>query len=560
MRRRIVFSVFCILVLSILLSSELFAQDESDIAAVSQGNTQLAVELYRRFGAEKESFFFSPYSIYTALAMLYGGARGETADQIGTALNVSLEDEAFHSTLARIQAGLNARQESGGVELGVANALWLQEGIPFLPDYVELVESYQAELSAVDYVTNAEGVWRRINAWAEERTKNRIREVLPDPPFPSTLLILANAIYFNGNWASQFDESCTTAMPFHGANDETTQVSMMRQTYEFGYRQDDLMQVLEMPYVGDEFSMVILLPDRAAGIEGVEALLTADGLEEWTARLHTGLIDVYIPKFEMTSDFKVGTVLQAMGVTDAFQMDKADFTGIDGVPNRLYLDGVIHKAFVDVDEEGTEAAAVTISGCFPAGTQVLTAHGQRSIEEVDAGTSVFSFDWSSGEWVLARVQSRQSILYEGEMVAIDAGSITVNATGNHPFYVLRGENLGSRPEPLDVPEEERQTTAEGRWVEARDLRAGDVLMSKGGDGVTITGLSSRHRSLEVYNLAVDAHHNYAIDQAGILVHNKGAPEPMPVEFLADHPFLFLIRDVATGGILFMGRVGTLPGE
>ena len=560
MRRNIVFLVIGILVFATLLNPGLFAQDQSGVETVVRGNNQLAVDLYMRFGAENESFFFSPYSIYTALALLYGGAVGETAEQMATVLDVSTDDESFHSALAQIQAGLNARQESGEVELSVANALWPQEGVALLADYLELVESYEAEITAVDYLTNAEGIRQRINAWAEERTKNRIREVLEYAPDPSTLFLLANAIYFNGNWASQFDEADTTIMPFYGANGETTEVSMMRQMYEFGYWRDDLLQVVEMPYIADEFSMVILLPDRAAGIASVERVLTADSLEEWTAGLYPYLVDVFLPKISMRSGYRLRPVLQAMGITEAFQPGKADFSGIDGIPNRLFMGPVVHKAFVEIDEEGTEAAAVTVGGCFPAGTRVLTVGGPRPIEEIDAGTSVFSFDLSSGEWVLSNVQSRQSIQYDGEMVTIDAGGFAINATGNHPFYVLRGENLASRPEPRDVPEEERQTTAEGRWVEARDLRAGDLLMNKGGDGVTVIGLSSRNQRLEVYNLVVDDHHNYAIDQAGVLVHNKGAPEREVAEFRADHPFLFLIRDIETGGILFMGRVNSLAGE
>lgn len=171
-------------------------------------------------------------------------------------------------------------------------------------------------------------------------------------------------------------------------------------------------------------------------------------------------------------------------------------------------------------------------GCFPSGTEVLTTTGPHPIETVETGTKVYACDLATGEWMLARVLRRQSHQYNGDMIAIQMGQITIHATGNHPFYVLNGDRLASRPLPQDVPKEEQLMSANGRWVEARDLKEGDVLKDKSGEGLIISSLASRHEKTEVYNLTVEGYHNYAVHQKGILVHNKGgaeaaaAPEPL----------------------------------
>ncbi len=555
MRRHFLSAVIVLLVPVVLLPTAVFAQDPLTRSPIIQGNTELAVDLYHRFAAQYDSFVFSPYSVYSALAMLYGGARGETADQIRPVLGISPEDDGFHASLAQLQSDLAGRGADGQVELGIGTALWSQNRYPLLPEYVELVEEYGAEITGVDYQNDAAGVRDAINAWAAEKTNNRITDVLRDPPHPMTVLVLANAIYFKGNWNAQFKPSATRPAPFYGSDGQTTEVQLMQQEQWFWYREDDLLQVLHMPYVGKELSMEVLLPAGEHDLAAVEAVLTAASLEEWTSDLWDRLVHVYFPKFTMRSDFDLKQPLQSMGVTDVFDGEVADLSGIDGIPNWLFLGFALQKAFIEVNEEGTEAAAVTVGGgCFPAGTPVLTTDGLRPIEEISAGTWVVSFDWSTGEWVPTPVRALQSIAYQGDMIRIQAGGVQIEATGNHPFYVLRGEALDTRPEPLDVPLTERRTGQNGRWVSARDLRVDDQLMTKNGNGAAVTGLTSQERSSEVYNLAVENHHNFAVDGIGILVHNKASAEPSPAAFRADHPFIFMIRDIPTGTILFMGRV------
>ncbi len=182
------------------------------------------------------------------------------------------------------------------------------------------------------------------------------------------------------------------------------------------------------------------------------------------------------------------------------------------------------KAFEMLDSLTAPVIITTGGGCFPAGTEVLTASGPRSIETVEPGTAIYSFNLSTGKWVLKKILKRLIHHYEGDMVTINMDQITIQATGNHPFYVLRGDQLFSRPLPQDIPKEEQHTAGRGRWVEARNLREGDLLQNKSGEVLMVTSLSSRQEKTEVYNLNVENNHNYAVHRRGFLVHNKGGKE------------------------------------
>jgi len=345
--------------ISFKYSSNIEASD-SGIKKIVEGNTLFAIDLYKRLKTAEGNVFFSPYSISTALAMTYGGAREETAKQMAVALHFSLESETLHSTFADIQLKLNALQQEQKIQLSSANSLWPQDKYPFLKEYLEFTKKhYQTEITAVDYVTNAGDAREKINSWVEEKTNNKIKNIISRPPDPLTRLILVNAIYFKGNWASQFKESATTKMPFYLKENRAIQAPMMHQKSKFNYSEDGNVQTLELPYSGQKLSMLVIVPKKIDGLQNLEETLTKDSLEGWTRDASERNVAVYLPRFKVTSEFRLDEELKSMGIKDAFDMNKANFAGMDGNPNWLYIGAVLHKAFINVNEEGTEAAAAT---------------------------------------------------------------------------------------------------------------------------------------------------------------------------------------------------------
>ena len=350
--------------LSIQHTSNLEASN-LDVKTVVEGNTKFALELYQELKTSEGNLFFSPYSISTALAMTYGGAREETAKQMAETLHFSLENKKLHSAFADIQSKLNTIQRKGEIQLDIANSLWPQDRYPFLKEYLVLTKRYyRTEITAVDYERNPEAAQKKINIWVEEKTNNKIKDIISDPPDTLTRLFLINAIYFKGNWDSQFKKLATTKMPFFLSESKSIEVSMMRQKNTFIYGENESLQILELPYVGDELSMLVLLPREIDGINDLEESLTEDSLKIWTGNVSRETAEVYLPRFRMTSEFNLNKVLSSMGMNDAFDMNKANFSGMDGNTNWLYIDDIFHKAYVDVNEEGTEAAAATRVGAM----------------------------------------------------------------------------------------------------------------------------------------------------------------------------------------------------
>ncbi|MGA2678507.1 MAG: serpin family protein [Sedimentisphaerales bacterium] len=327
---------------------------------VVAGNNKFALELYGKLENQQDNLFLSPYSISTALAMTYAGARGQTEKQMAEALCFApVQNEQFHKVFGEIIKQLNASGEKGGYELVVANALWGQKGYKFLPDYLTLVrENYGGNLQQVNFATQAEEARKTINAWVESKTKDKIKELIkPGILDPTTELVLTNAIYFKGKWATPFKPERTQDSPFVLLDGQKVNVPTMNQKDKFGYMETNDIQLLEMPYVNNDLSMVILLPKKADGVKDLEKGLTSNVIASWMAQLRKQEVQVFIPRFKMTSEFELARVLGAMGMPDAFSRN-ADFSGMTG--NRdLFISNVLHKAYVDVNEEGTEAAAAT---------------------------------------------------------------------------------------------------------------------------------------------------------------------------------------------------------
>ncbi len=331
----------------------------ADTAAVVAGNTRFAIDLYRRLRAAEGNLFFSPYSISTALAMTFAGAGSTTRQQMAATLHFMADGQQLHPAFSSLQTQLKGEQGKGRIALSIANALWVERDFSLLKQFTGLTgRYYEASVQQVDFSRDTEKSRRTINAWVEEQTKNKIQELLkPGVLDSATRLVLTNAIYFKGNWAHRFKADRTTEEQFWTEPGTAVTVPMMNGQDEFGYLEDETLQVLEMPYVGDSLSMIVLLPRTVDGLKGLEDIFSA---EELTARLD-GIrkreVRVCMPKFTMTAQFELAKTLGAMGMPEAFS-EAADFSGMTG-RKELYISAVVHKAFVVVNEEGTEAAAAT---------------------------------------------------------------------------------------------------------------------------------------------------------------------------------------------------------
>ena len=332
---------------------------------VSEAMDRFAFNLYGRLQGQPGNLFFSPESISTALAMAWCGARGQTAAEMEGVLGFQPDrpvrpewvSQAYGDFLAYLKGGGAAR----GYELSAANAIWAQKGYGVLPDYLALLDkNFGAGLKEVDFAGDAEGARKAVNAWAEKETREKIKDLLlPGAVQPATRVILTNAIYFKGKWTEPFKKDQTKDADFFLAPDKKVSAPLMNLTERFPYFDGGAFQALEMPYAGDALAMVILLPREKDGLAALEKSLSAEKFAEWTAKLAKREVVVAVPKFKMTSTFMLGGTLAAMGMPLAFQAGKADFTGITGGKEPFWIGEVIHKAFVDVNEEGTEAAAAT---------------------------------------------------------------------------------------------------------------------------------------------------------------------------------------------------------
>ena len=374
-----VFKRILVLLAAIIFSANLSAMDNAaekenmDKKIIVDGNNEFALDLFAKLQSTKGNLFFSPYSISTALAMTYAGARNQTESQMAEVLHFpvsanrrmdssskSLPDrQQFPKEFGKIIKDLNNRGQKGAYTLTVANALWGQKDYGFLEEFLELIESsYDGRLNEVDFIRAAENARETINAWVEKKTNGKIKNLISQGVLNAmTRLVLTNAIYFKGNWAKQFKEDRTQDAPFTLANGNKINVAMMNQKADFGYMETDTFQALEMPYVDQELSMVILLPKKSDALNEFEKTLTLENLTQWLTKIHKREVVVFVPKFKMTSQFSLASVLKSMGMEDAFSSN-ADFSGINGKRD-LFISAVIHKAYVEVNEEGTEAAAAT---------------------------------------------------------------------------------------------------------------------------------------------------------------------------------------------------------
>jgi len=345
-----------ILILPFIVTSILPEEAMQDL---SQANTKFALDMYASLCQDQGNIFYSPYSISTALAMTYAGACGTTKKEMAQALHFDILEENIHPAFNQLQAHLQNIQKEEPVILNSANALWVEKSYQLKKEYLDLNKKYySANIFSVDFRNDPEKSRVKINDWVEDKTEEKIKDLLAQGTINDlTRLVLTNAIYFLGEWEKKFNPDATHESDFW--LDETNKVTapMMYQKDMFGYAAGDGLQILEMPYKGESLSMVVLLPEKKDGLKELEGTLNTENLDKWLAGLKTQKVETYFPKFKTTQSFNLNDILKSLGMKEAFTRS-ADFSNME--PRReLFISDVVHKAFVAVDEKGTEAAAAT---------------------------------------------------------------------------------------------------------------------------------------------------------------------------------------------------------
>ena len=320
---------------------------------LTRGNRTFAVQLYRQLAIGEENLFFSPHSISAAMAMTYAGARGKTAEEMKRALHFDLDQDRLHPAFKLLNTGLAAGSDLAGQKLNIANALVLT-GDDVSRAYKTLLKDYyDAEIFPGDLET--------INAWVRNKTEHKIDKILDELDADSVCVIL-NAIYFKGLWAFPFDKERTAEAPFKVSPDRQVTVPLMQRNADFKLLVENDFRALEMPYQGERLSMVILLPNQVDGLNSLEQAANEPNLKQWLAALdsrHPRKVRLYLPRFKLETGYDLVPPFQKMGIAEAFKMPVADFTGMGWPKGKLRISQIKHKAFVEVNEEGTEAAAVT---------------------------------------------------------------------------------------------------------------------------------------------------------------------------------------------------------
>uniref|UniRef100_A0A8C5MJL7 Leukocyte elastase inhibitor n=1 Tax=Leptobrachium leishanense TaxID=445787 RepID=A0A8C5MJL7_9ANUR len=361
------------------------AQVSRNMDSLSASNGTFALNLFQRLSEDnKSNLFFSPFSVSSALAMVFLGTKGNTAAQMSQVLQFD-KAKALHTDFQTLISDIN----KPGMDylLRTANRLYGEKSFTFLDEFLGSTKKYyHADLQSVDFCTKAEECRKEINTWVEQKTEGKIQDLLPSGSVDAlTRLVLVNAIYFKGNWANQFDKQATKEMPFRINKNDTKPVQMMykKAKYQMTYIPDLLTKVIELPYVNNELSMLILLPDdiedSTTGLEKLESALTYENFVQWTSpeMMNPTQMRLHFPKFKLEDSFELKSVLACMGMSDAFDQGKADFSAMSA-NNELVLSKVIHKSYVEVNEEGTEAAAATagimMMRCMPIEPTIVCDH------------------------------------------------------------------------------------------------------------------------------------------------------------------------------------------
>ena len=337
-------------------------------AALATANNAFACDLYAQLKGDdsgaKGNLFFSPFSVSSVLAMAYAGAKGDTAEQMRKTLRFPNTREDIHASFAALLKHFDDVQRDGSVQLAIANSLWPQKNAkaPLLESYLALAkQNYGVEITPVDFARAEPKARARINRWVAEKTRDKIQDIIGSPLDPQTRLVLVNAVYFKGLWATKFSPGSTKALPFFTWSARDVQAPLMCQSNTYSYGEQSDARIIELPCQGGNISMFVILPaDKTKeGLAQIEKQLSPEQIALWQNQVKKQKVQIYLPRFRIDWGAKsLVATLEKLGMQDAFAMGKADFSGMNGSPDYAISD-ILQKAFVDVNEEGAEASAAT---------------------------------------------------------------------------------------------------------------------------------------------------------------------------------------------------------
>lgn len=338
---------------------------QRDVRGLVDGNNAFAFDVYRSLRSQDGNLILSPYSISLALAMPYAGARNETESQMAQALHF-LPQEQFHSEFNALDQKLEESKKASDkdqtpLQLDIVNAIWAEQTQTFLPEFLDtLAANYGAGIYLADFINQFESARKEINSWVKDQTKNKVKNVLAEGSLDSdTRMVLVNTIYFKADWLHQFESNFTRDAPFHLLDGSTVNTPRMNQEISIPYASGNGFQAVELPYSGSTAAMDIIVPDDG-NFDSFESSFDSELYDQVINGLGPATVALGLPKFEFSSDFNLSDQLAGLGMSDAFDSAKADFSGMTGGQD-LFISDVVHKAFVAVDEKGTEAAAATIT-------------------------------------------------------------------------------------------------------------------------------------------------------------------------------------------------------
>jgi serpin B len=324
--------------------------------SITEGNNKFAINFLQKVAKSSENAFFSPYSISTALFMTAGGARNQTEKEMLDVLVQTGNSAEYHKQYGEHLALVEKKEK---IQLNIANSIWMQKGFIFQKEYVDLLNNaYKAKLNECNFKANPDAEAKKINKWVEDKTKNKIKDLIkPGILKSNTKMVLVNAIYFYGGWQKEFDKKDTKENNFYQNDGTSIKANFMNAEYKMQYSQDNDFELVSIPYANKEASMLVFLPKKKGNFENDIKALDYKKYTSLIGLLNSEKVNLTFPKYTMTAEYELKQTLSEMGMPQAFS-DDADFSGMTGKSD-LKIDKVIHKAFIDVSEKGTEAAAAT---------------------------------------------------------------------------------------------------------------------------------------------------------------------------------------------------------